>query len=74
LVFRAKEEQQLLSELLHIREVRIVKKVMLCLLLAIALMIGAAGAERSAQEIEDMLKQVCYINPDGGTMVHTVPD
>ena len=50
------------------------KKGILCLFLAIALMIGAAGAERSAQEIEDMLKQACYINLDGGTMVHSVPD
>ena len=59
---------------LAIREVRIMKKVMLCLLIAIGLIIGTAGAERSAQDIEDMLKQACYINPDGGTMVHSVPD
>lgn len=74
MIFRAKDEQKWLSESLHIREVKIVKTVMICLLLAIALMIGAAGAERSAQEIEVMLKQACYINPDFGTMVHSVPD
>ena len=50
------------------------KKIVLCLLLAIALMIGAAGAERSAQEIEAMLEKACYINPDGGIRVHSVPD
>ena len=50
------------------------KKGILCLLLAVALMIGTAAAERTAREIEAILKQACYINPDGGTMVHSVPD
>ena len=49
-------------------------KKIVCLLLAAALMIGTAAAERSVQEIEDMLKQACYIYPNGGSMVHSVPD
>ncbi len=73
--FSCQRRNKLLSESLYIKGgVRIVKKVMPCLLLVIALMIGAAGAERSAQETEAMLKQACYINPDGGLMVHSVPD
>ena len=31
-------------------------------------------APRSEAEIEAMLRTACYINPDGGNMVHTVPD
>ena len=50
------------------------KAVVLWLLLAAVLILEAAVAERSVQEIEAMLSQACYINTEGGTMVHTVPD
>ena len=49
-------------------------KTILCLLLIISLAFGIAAAERSAQEIETMLEQACYINPDGGIRVHSVVD
>ena len=49
-------------------------KTILCLLLITSLAFGIAAAERSAQEIETMLEQACYINPDGGIRVHSVVD
>ncbi len=52
------------------------KKRILILLAALALILlcGMGSAERSVHQIEEMLKQACYIHPEGGTRVHTVPD
>lgn len=49
-------------------------KGILAVLLAAVLLMGAAAAESTDEEIEARLEQACYINPNGGRYVHTVPD